>query len=380
MANDLSAVTPKILARGLLALRSMCIMPRLVNFDYSAEAAQRGATIDVPIPSAVAVQDVSPSNTPPATADSTPTSVSIPLDQWKEAPFYLTDKDLLQANNDVLPMQASEAIKSIAETINAYIINQMVLDTFSLVYTSGAHPFATTINDAINARMLLAKTLCPPSPRRMVISPEAEANALALAQFTNAQTSGSTEGLYEGNLGRKLGLDWYMDQQIGTFSGSGPFSAGAATVNGAHALGAKTLSIAKATNAHNLVRGDIITIAGDTQQYVVTAAVTLAVGNTAVSIYPGLKVAKSGSEVVSLQAAHKANLAFHRDAFAFAMRPVRDTQIAGVPTQQLTMMDNVSGLSLRLEVTREHKRYRWSFDALYGGKMIRPEFCARVSG
>ena len=56
---------PKILARGLLALREQATMPRVVNLDYSSEAASKGDTIDVPIPSAITVAAVSPSNTPP---------------------------------------------------------------------------------------------------------------------------------------------------------------------------------------------------------------------------------------------------------------------------------------------------------------------------
>ena len=36
-----------------------------------------------------------------------------------EAPFYLTDKDLMEANRGVIPMQASEAVKAIANDVNA---------------------------------------------------------------------------------------------------------------------------------------------------------------------------------------------------------------------------------------------------------------------
>ena len=75
MPNSLAEVTPKLLAQGLLALRENSIMPRLVNGDYDSMAAQKGATIDVPVPSAIAAQAVSPGNTPPATADVAPTSV-----------------------------------------------------------------------------------------------------------------------------------------------------------------------------------------------------------------------------------------------------------------------------------------------------------------
>ena len=65
MANLLTALTPKLLAQGLMALRGMAVMPRLVNSDYSAQAAEQGDTINIPIPSAIAAQAVTPGATPP---------------------------------------------------------------------------------------------------------------------------------------------------------------------------------------------------------------------------------------------------------------------------------------------------------------------------
>src|SRR4051812_46998356 len=98
------------------------MMPQLVNRGYEVLAGQKGSTIDVPIPSAITVQDVTPSNTPPSTADVQPTSTPITLSSWKEAPFYMTDKDMLEAMEGTIPMQASEAIKAIANQVNSDIL------------------------------------------------------------------------------------------------------------------------------------------------------------------------------------------------------------------------------------------------------------------
>ena len=72
MANDLTSIMPKILARGLRSLREQVILTGLVNFDYSTEAKEKGDTIDIPVASSVTIEDVVPSNVLPAGEDSAP--------------------------------------------------------------------------------------------------------------------------------------------------------------------------------------------------------------------------------------------------------------------------------------------------------------------
>jgi hypothetical protein len=196
-----------------------------------------------------------------------------------------------------------------------------------------------------------------------------------LPLFQQANTSGTTTTQVEGVIGRKIGFDWYSDQQVATHT-STPLTAGALTVNGVNAVGSKTVSLAKATNASPLVKGDILTIAGN--QYAVQADVTLAVGNTTVSIYPGLKAATAGGEAVTLAASHVVNLAFHRDAIAFATRPLLEVSHPAVISQ--AAVDPQSGLGLRLQITREYQRTRYAFDILYGGAVVRPELGTRLAG
>src|SRR5260370_26847664 len=122
VANALAAAIPQILAQGLLALRQQAIMPRLVNAAYSDIAGDKGTSIDVPIPSAVATRAVVAAAVPPQAADLGPTKVNIPMDQWIEAPFQLSDKDALEAMAGVFPMQASETINSLPNYADQFLL------------------------------------------------------------------------------------------------------------------------------------------------------------------------------------------------------------------------------------------------------------------
>lgn len=380
MANNLAEVAPKLLAQGLMALRENAVMPRLVNRDYEAEAAEKGATVTIPIPSAIQDRDVAPAVVPPASVDSAPTSALIPLDQWREAPFHLTDKEVLESMEGVIPMQASEAVKSLVNFANAFIMSKYK-GVYGVYGAAGTTPFASSTDEATGARKVLNNQLAPLSDRRFVIDPDAEASALNLRAFHDMSFSGSAQEIVEGKINRKLGFDWFMDQQVPLHTKG--VATGTPVTNGIQALGATSIITDGWTNdtAGILVEGDIITFAGHTQTYVVTAdaASGATTGPATLAIAPGLQVAVADGVAITVVADHVVNLAFHRDGFAFASRPLKDSA-QGLGSIIETATDPVSGLSLRLEISRQHKQTQFSFDMLFGAALVRRELVTRVLG
>jgi hypothetical protein len=311
-----------------------------------------------------------------------PTSVPIALDQWKEAPFYMTDQDILTAMNGTLPMQASEAIKALANTIDTYIL-ALYKKFYGYQGTAGTTPFGSDTSDVTKARAILHNQLAPVADRRMVINPDAEANALNLRAFQDMSFSGSALEILEGKINRKFGFDWFMDQNIPRHTAGSITTGLAAKSATAQLIGDKTIicTTAASTGACALVEGDIVTFAGDTQTYVLTAAATQAsaASDVTLNIEPGLKKALAGGEAVTLKATHVVNLAFHRDAIAFATRPLVSTA-DGLGNIIQSAVDPVTNLVLRLEISREHKRTRFSYDVLYGAAVVRRELGCRIAG
>lgn len=382
MANDLSVVAPKLLAQGLMALRENAVMPRLVNRDYEAEAAQKGTTVTIPIPSAIADREVAPNVVPPASVDSAPTQALVPLDQWREAPFHLTDKEILESMDGTIPMQASEAIKSLVNYANAFILGKYK-GVYGVTGTAGTTPFASTVAAATGGRKVLNNQLAPLSDRRFVIDPDAEANALGLRAFQDMSFSGSAQGIVEGQINRKLGFDWYMDQQVPTHTKG--VATGTPLVNNGAGYAIGSTSIATdgwtADTSGILVEGDIIKFAGHSQTYVVTADADsgASTGPATLAIAPALQAAVADDEAITVTGSHVVNLAFHRDAFAFASRPLQDSA-QGLGSIIESATDPVSGLSLRLEISRQHKQTQFSYDMLFGAALVRRELAARVLG
>lgn len=383
MANTLTDLIPKLLAQGAMTLRQQCITPRLVNRDFDTIAAQKGSVINVPIPAAIAVADVTPANTPPGTTDMTLTTTPVSLTRWKEAAFYLSDKDKLEVEAGIIPMQAAEAIKALANEVDSYILG-LYKYFYGYAGTAGTTPFGDEkTTDASALITQLNQQLAPMDDRHVVLDAFAQGKAINVRAFQDASYGGGNGVLLKGQMGEKLGASWWMNQNI-PYHTAGTITTGL-IAKAATAQAVDDTSIvcttAASTGACALVEGDIITFAGHTQTYVVTAAATQASANSdvTVNIYPGLKTALAGSEAVTVKASHRVNLGFNKYAIAFASRPLeQDSEGLGAPMQ--TVADPISGVVLRLEVRREYKRTRWSFDILYGAAVVRRELGARLAG
>lgn len=377
MANTITNVTPLLLAQGVMALRQNAIMTRLVNRSYESQAAQRGNVVQVPIPSAMTARTVTPSVTINSNVDFSPTAVNVTLDFWYEAPFQFSDSDVLSVSAGTDSMQASAAIKALVNEVDGYILGKHIR-FYSFSGTAGTTPFATNISQAGTARRKLNQNLAPVDDRRVVLDPLAEAAALELSNILQFDQRGDQGGIINGTIGRKLGMDWYMNQNVPTFTPGTGWVTGYSASTVAGGVGDTTLNILNATASGTVKIGDIFSFSG--KDYVVTANATAsATVQFAISFYPGLAATiATGAAITVVGAAYTANLVFHRDAIAWASRPLLD--IAGVGNIMASDTDPISGLALRLETSRQFKQTTFSYDILGGANVIRRELGAKILG
>lgn len=375
----LTDVLGKLVAMGSQTLRDRIVIAKYCNKDFSPVPIPFGSAISVAIPSAITAVAVTPANTPPATTAIAPTSVAVTCDQWYEAPFELSDKDLLQCDRGIMPMQAKEAIKAMANAIEDYLFGLATGTTgiYGYAGTAGTTPFATDLTAFTAADKVLNDQLCPMEDRFFVMNTAARANALNLTQVTNAAFRGDNRAITSGEMGNVLGANWQYSTRVPSHVAGGSSHW---QTNGAPTVGDTTIAVETdgGAVAHMHV-GDIITFAGDTQTYTVTAR-TGGDAHTAITIRPGIKVAVGDHALITAKASHVVNILAHRDCFAFASAPLMDSAIAPGLVHSESIVDPNSGIALRLEVTREHKRLRFSYDALWGGAIPRPELGCRLAG
>lgn len=393
--NTLTSMIPKILARGLMGLRRRNVMTRFVNTDYSIEAKEKGDTIDIPLSTAMTATDVTPANVPPDPTAITPGKVQIQLNNWKHVSFKLSDKDLheINAKESFVPIQMSAAFEALATAINNSVIANY-LGIYGVAGTAGTTPFASTVNSINDLDKVLNEQLCPLENRTLLLNYSAFSSAKSLSAFSSYNDVGNSETIIEGSMGKRFGFNIQADAYVPTHtSGKVGGEAGGKTIvkaATAHAVGVSAVTATVgSTNAMALLKGDIITFAGHSQTYVLTAnASGAAAADVTLNISPTLQVALAGSEVItSVSGAgytagtnHVVNLGFHRDAFGLAIRAPGDGLKEWNIGESVTMPDPVTGLIFRLELVREYKQLMWDLDALWGTNLIRPEYAARLLG
>lgn len=373
MANTYTDIIPKILGRALSHMRANSVLPRLVNRDYDGAAAERGSVINVPVPPTISVTQVSPSASQPSNVDTTFSTTPVALDQHYEAAFHLTDLQRLEVMGSTEQMAVDVAIAELCDYIDRSVMTAMDVGASIATGSAGTVPFAT-LALATSPLTYLDVHKQPRIARHVVMSAQANGNLQGLAQFTSLDytpdLSAITEGALAGN--RKLGANWWMSQNAPSHTAG---TGASYLVNNGSGLAVGATTIACDTGSGTILPGDVVTFAADTaNKYVVATALS---GGSFTIAAPGLKVAIPDNNAITVAASHVSSFAFAREAIVFASRPFLPSA-AAVATDQVT--DPMTGLTIRVEVTRQNRQDKWAFDALWGTKVIRPHGVIKIMG
>lgn len=340
-------------------------------------------TVQIPIPVPFDdATDITAASTAPAGQDIAATPAEISLDNWKEVAFHLTDAEVATIEAGLMPMQIPKAVDALARTIVKSVTAKHV-GIYNHVGTAGTTPFASTATIATEARKLLNISGAPLRDRYMMVGDNAEANAINLAIFQKVNESGGSDTLTNGVIGRRIGFDWALESYLPDFTG-GTLNNGtdklALINNAAVAVGDTSVPMDSPTLTGTLVVGDLFTVAGDDQQYVVTAnAAASSNAIASVSFSPPAKVAWANNAVVTFVASHEvAAIAMQREAFAFASRPTAPAFEGG--NEFMSIPDPMSGLVLQMEMSREHYQTKVAFSCLWGSVLAQPSSAVRVLG
>lgn len=208
MANTI--LTPDIIAReALMVLRNNAVMANLVHRDYSSEfVAGVGDTITVRKPASFTAKEFGGEI---EVQDATENSVTVKMDKHLDVSFAVSSKQMTLDIEDFSKQLLVPAMQAFLNKIDGYLLALAKGVTNSVTATEDAR------NDVVDARAFLTKGAAPLTDRNLVVGSDMEADLLKTDLFVSAEKVGDNgTALREASLGRKLGLDCYVDQNADT--------------------------------------------------------------------------------------------------------------------------------------------------------------------
>jgi hypothetical protein len=383
MSNTFTNLIPKIFGMTLPSLRNAARGVRICTTDFENETKKLGDTITMDIPLASSTAAVTPGVSPAANTDKTPLIKTIALDQWRRSDkIALTAKEVREIESgNFMKSQLLEQTIALIEEMNAAVLLGMKNASYLRTGTAGTNPYATTDADTIAVRRLLNVAKAPGQNRHLILGPNAEARALAIASIKDANLRGSDQTKLTGEIATMFGIQHWADQQVVAHT------AGTAAGTLAHgttigAVGSSSLYL-KASTPGTLKKGDLITITTSSvvYNYVVTAdvaAVDTTAAGIAVAVSPAVQATHVAGDTWTLVATHSANIGLQSGAYGLAIRPV-DTNFLGAGQHQ-QMTDPETGISLVYSMIPEYMQTSMQVSILYGHGALRDGWLVRLLG
>jgi hypothetical protein len=382
MSNTLTGFTsPNVQGAVMKVLRQNAIFPRMATLVQANDGKNVGDTIDLPVTAAIAARDITPAITPAANVDITTTREQLTLSKWQEATFALTDKEARSMRDGVVSEQMQEAVKSIGNAIDTHCWRALYAHQYGYVGTPGTSPFtATSVTVLANAKRVLTKNLAPITDRFFVMDPVSEFNMITVANILQAEQKGDQMGVVEGSLGRILGFNCAVNQNIATLTAAlTAWITGWSVSTAAAAAGATTIEAINATAHGVITAGTMFKAAGGLYYSVYTTVTAVTNTNVTLVIGPALVTALASGDALTVVAAYTPNVAFHRSALYFAS-PVLAGALGAEDESVSTITDPLTGITLRFAVTREYYQSTVRVSSLFGACAPRVGLSINVAG
>lgn len=387
MANVLTDLAADIYqAADIVGRELVGVIPSATINTSATERAAQGDVIRAAYTREQSVTAVTPSMTIPEGADQTVDNQTMTLNSTASVKIPWTGEDIKHVNNGagfntIYGDQIKQAMRAITNQIESQVATDIGDRASRAVGTAGTTPFATNFDTVAEVRQVLVDNGMPSNDRlvTLVMNSAAGTKLRNLASLNGVNTSGNDELLRRGTLLDLQGL--MMKESAGIDSHTAGTGSNATTNDAGYAVGATTITLASAGTG-TILAGDVVTFAGDTNQYVVTTGdADVSGGGTIVLGNNGLRVAIAASATaITVVASSTKNIAFHRSAVEIGVRGLAQPAGGDAAVDRLTVQDPMSGLIYDVAAYKGYNKAMFDVSVLYGFKVWKPEFTAVLLG
>ena len=392
-----------ITREGLRVLENNLTTTRCVNRQFDDKFGVEGAKVGQIVNARKPIRVIGRTGQAAQIEGITETSVPVPLTTQAGVDLEVSQADLLLSIDDFGDRILKPCIASIANRMDADV-NALATQVANMEGTPGTTPNA--ILTYLLAGVDLDNNAAPmDNDRHLVLTPLAQAYIIDALKGLFQQADAIAQQYVKGQMGRAVGFNWYMDQNIFTYT-VGALGGSPTVSTLAGQTGNTLLTIGwTAAAAPRLAVGDVFTIVGVhsvnpqsrqstgiLQKFTVQlAASSDGSGNLTATISPPIIPSGQYQTVDSSPAASAAitvlgaattqspqNMAFHRDAFTLVTADLPEPRGVDMSGRLSDKQLGVSILFVRAyDVFSGQLISR--LDLLYGTAVLRQELAARIA-
>ncbi|CDW61030.1 Plastid ribosomal protein L11 [Trichuris trichiura] len=376
--NTLTGLIPTIYtALDVVSREQVGFIPAVAK-NAKADAAAKDQTVTAPVAPEAKTEDIVPGPSAPNTGDQNIGTVDVKITKSKMAPVKWNGEEQLALGpsgtyNTILADQFKQAFRALANEVEADL-GALYFGASRAVGTAGTTPFGVKddLSDAALARQVLEDNGAPTTDLQMVLGSTAIANLRGKQSVLfKVNESGTEQLLREGVLGRLEGFNIHSSAGV---KRAPKVAATGYLVNGEKKEGDVLISID--TGSGSISAGQIVTFAGDPNQYVVAAATS----NLITLAAPGLRQDLADDTAITVVGAFTANMAFDRNAFLLASRTPAMPEGGDNADDVMNVTDPISGITFQIALYRQYRQVRYEVGLAWGVSSVKPAHGCLILG
>ncbi len=379
MANELTPLMPAIYeALDVISRELIGYLPAVLR-DSGIERAALGDDVKIPVTEAVESEDSVPGVTAPDTGDAETNGIKATISKSKHVPVRWKGEETKSLKNTGMfsSIQAQRFYQAMRTLVNE-IETDIHLEAYknaSIAYgTAGKTPFGTgsDMTDFAGVLGLLEMNGAPTNDIQLVLGHGAIANLRGRqANLFKANEAGRDDMLRNGMTDRIMNMAIRHSHAVGLhkkgnakdYITSGNFDTG-------------SLNIRVEGGTGNILKGDIVTFAGDGTQYVSSG---LDGANLSLN-RGGLMLPVEDKTGITIGNSYVPNVAFARTAIALATRAPALPDGGDSASDVTTIVDPATGLAFEIAVYKQFLQVTYHVRLAWGVKAIKQEHIALLVG
>ena len=387
-ANTLTNMIPYIFAGLDVVSRERIGFAAAVTRDARTDRVALNQTVNIPVVGVATAAAITPANVSPDTGGTSPGNVTVTISNQYQCPVaWSGDEQMVVSEaglyDSVQAQRFAQAFRTISNMVESDLA-ALHIKASRAYGTYNVQPFGTAADLSDMAQMIkiMEDNGAPTSDLQAVLGTSAMANIRGKQSVLfKVNEAGTDQLLRRGIIGDIQGVSLHTSAQVKTAVTVGTNNGAAQTNADGYAVGATTLTLDTAGTG-SILDGDIVTLAGDTNKYVVlTGDASVAGGGTIVLAEPGLRQAIPASvTVITTVAATDRNMVFSKSAIVLACRTPYMPKEGDQASDVMDVTDPVSGITFQIALYKQYRQVHAEVGLAWGVKMIAPRHTAILIG